>query len=98
MKAFLFLIVLSCSLPTSAVAISGSVFHDKNNNGTKDKGEEGIKGVAVSDQMNVVQTNAEGLYQMDAKGYGYVFISLPDGYKALKSYYLKISDAANGNL
>ena len=76
--------------------MSGYVFHDKNNNKVKDKGEEGIRGVAISDQFDVVQTNADGLYQLDAKGYGLVFISVPDGYKASKSYYLKTSDATNG--
>ncbi|MEJ1241054.1 metallophosphoesterase [Chryseolinea sp. T2] len=76
------------SLSALAIATSGYVFHDKNGNGVRDKGEEGIRGVAVSDQFDVVQTNAEGLYQLDAKGYGFVVISVPDGYKANKSYYL----------
>lgn len=80
----------------SAAAMSGYVFLDRNNNGIKDKGELGVKGVAVSDQFDLVQTNADGLYQLDAKGYGLVFISVPDGYKASKSYYLRTSEAANG--
>jgi predicted phosphodiesterase len=90
--SFIALALLS-SLASSAVSLSGYVFEDKNNNGARDKGEPGIKGVAVSDQFDVVQTNADGLYQIDAKGYGLLFISVPDGYKASKSYYLKISDA-----
>jgi predicted MPP superfamily phosphohydrolase len=89
------ILALFCSLSASAVSLSGYVFHDRNNNGIKDKDEPGIKGVAVSDQFDVVQTNADGLYQIDAKGYGLVFISVPDGYRASKSYYLKISDATS---
>jgi predicted MPP superfamily phosphohydrolase len=85
-----------CALSGSALSMSGYAFHDKNNNGIKDKGEEGIKGVAISDQVDVVQTNAEGFYHLEPKGYGLVFISVPDGYKASKSYYLKIRDAIKG--
>lgn len=97
MKRFtLFTLAVFYALSVSASSIAGYVFHDKNNNGIKDKGEEGIKGVAISDQFDVVQTNADGLYQLDAKGYGLVFISVPNGYKASKSYYIKISDATNG--
>jgi hypothetical protein len=94
----LILPIVFCSLSVSAIPLSGYVFHDTNNNGIRDKGEEGIKGVAVSDQVDVVQTNAEGLYHLDAKGYGFIFISLPDGYKTGKSYYLKTSDAIHGKL
>src|SRR6478609_5605460 len=100
MKQFYLIIlcVVLHSYSALATPISGYVFNDKNNNGIKDKGEEGIKSVAVSDQFNVVQTNADGLFQLDAKGYGLVFISVPDGYKATKSYYLKTSDATNATL
>lgn len=94
----LFILAVFCSLSASAIPITGYVFHDKNSNGIKDTGEEGIKGVAISDQVDVVQTNANGLYQLDAKGYGFVFMSVPDRYKANKSYYLKTSDATNGRL
>ncbi|HEY5826611.1 MAG TPA: metallophosphoesterase, partial [Cyclobacteriaceae bacterium] len=90
--------VLLQSHSSFATSTTGYVFHDKNNNGAKDKGEEGIKSVAVSDQFGVVQTDADGLYQIEAKGYGFVFISVPDGYKVSKSYYLKASDATNGTL
>jgi Calcineurin-like phosphoesterase/N terminal of Calcineurin-like phosphoesterase len=97
MNRFTFIILaVFCSLSVSAIPLSGYVFHDKNNNGIKDNDEEGIQGVAISDQVDVVQTNAEGLYQLDAKGYGLVFISMPDGYKAGKSYYVKTRDAVNG--
>ena len=89
------ILAVFCLQSVSAFSISGYVFHDKNNNGIKDKGELGIMGVAISDQFDVVQTNADGLYQLDAKGYGLIFISIPDGYKVSKSYYMKISDATN---
>lgn len=93
-RFFLIIHTVLCSLSVSATPLSGYVFHDKNNNTIKDKGEEGIKGVAISDQFNVVQTNADGFYQFDATGYGLVFVSVPDGYKT-KSYYITLRDVAN---
>jgi hypothetical protein len=40
--------------------INGSVFIDTNKNGVRDKGEEGIVGVLVSNQITVVATDATG--------------------------------------
>ena len=41
-----------------------------------------LKGVVISDGVEVVSTNADGIYQMkSAKKYGYVFISIPSGYE-----------------
>lgn len=46
-------------------------------------GEEPLAGVVISDGVEVVTTNAEGIYQMkSAKKYGYVFMSIPSGYEA----------------
>jgi Calcineurin-like phosphoesterase/N terminal of Calcineurin-like phosphoesterase len=64
-------------------AISGFVFVDNNHNGIPDKGEEGIAGVVISDQVNVVRTDDKGYYRIDhLAGNGFVFISMPDGYKS----------------
>jgi len=41
-----------------AVEISGVVFEDTNRNGTRDAGERGVAGVAVSNQDTVVTTDA----------------------------------------
>jgi predicted MPP superfamily phosphohydrolase len=82
--------LLATSL-TSFAGINGYVFIDKNNNGLRDANEEGIKNVAVSDQLNVVLTDANGRYEIDeVKGFGIVMITLPDGYKPSKSYWQKI--------
>ena len=97
MKRFTFItLALFYIQSVSAISISGYVFHDKNGNGTRDKGEAGIKNVSVSDQVDVVQTNADGYYQLDAKGHGLVFISVPDGYRTSQSYYVKTSDINGG--
>jgi len=98
MNRLIFIFALLASIHSIAANVSGYVFLDKNNNGIKDKGEEGIKGVAVSDQVQVVTTNADGLYHInEIKGYGLVFISTPDGFKPTKSYYLKITEGASND-
>lgn len=44
---------------------------------------KGLKGVAVSDGIEVVLTNSKGRYKMNSKKEnGYVFISIPSGYEA----------------
>ncbi|MBS1915958.1 MAG: metallophosphoesterase [Bacteroidetes bacterium] len=67
--------------------ITGYVFVDKNNNGKKDAGEEGVAGVSVSDQVIVVKTSADGAFSIsNPKGYGFIILSTPDGYKADSSW------------
>src|SRR5450755_1384078 len=76
---------------TGEITVSGYVFIDRNGNGIRDPNEPGIAGVAVSDQMNVVQTDANGTYRLTGvKGYGLIFISMPSGYKQYKSFWQKI--------
>jgi predicted MPP superfamily phosphohydrolase len=85
---------LLLSIAIHAQMISGYVFVDTNNNGIKDKNEYGIKDVVVSDQVNTSETDATGAYQLQAKGYGFIFISLPNGYNPLRSNWQKIGDNA----
>lgn len=43
---------------------------------------KGLKDVVVSDGVEVVLTNSDGVYQIKSeKRYGYVFISIPSGYE-----------------
>ena len=47
-------------------------------------GTEGIPGVVVSDGVEVVQTDKDGVYQFKSKKkHKYVFISVPSGYEAM---------------
>lgn len=59
-KHFL-LLCLACALPSLAAAqpaadIRGMVYDDVNANGTYDRGDKPLKGVAVSDGLNVTTT------------------------------------------
>ncbi len=96
MKSLLLQLLLLAHFASGAVTINGTVFADTNGNGVKDKNESGLKGVVVSDQVNVVLTDANGAYQLpDSKGFGVVFISMPQGFKAVKSFYQKIDNSLN---
>ncbi|MGQ0650247.1 MAG: metallophosphoesterase [Gemmatimonadaceae bacterium] len=60
--------------------VSGVVFVDANRNGRRDAGEQGIAGVAVSDQVDVTTTVSDGSYRLATAVLGSVFVSVPDGY------------------
>lgn len=91
MKHLFILLLCAGSLQAQAGSISGMVFNDANSNGIRDTGETGMKGVAVSDQVNVVVTDANGFYNLpNSKGFGYVFITQPNGFKAQRSYFQKV--------
>ena len=73
--------------------VSGVVFADANRNGTQDAGEAGIAGVAVSNQDAVVTTDAGGAFRLTGPGTGVVFVSMPDGYRAVGPFW-RATDAA----
>jgi predicted MPP superfamily phosphohydrolase len=75
------LCILLISAPAIAQSVKGVVFSDLNGNGLRDKNETGIANVAVSDQVQVVQTGADGTYSITKKGFGYLMISIPNGFQ-----------------
>jgi len=82
---------LSLSQNPAASFVEGYVFNDKNNNGTREKNEEGIKDVLVSDQVEIVATNAEGHYRLEHKSdRDYIFVSQPNGYVVKGSFWKSI--------
>ena len=79
------------------INITGQVFEDINKNGLKENNEPGISDVVISDQLEVVQTDKNGLYQINARNSNrIIFISVPSGYKTSGSFYIHIkTEAAN---
>jgi len=67
-------------LAQSGDRVYGIVFNDLNNNGILDENEPGIAGVPVSNQLDVVLTDAEGSYSLPIHKNGIVFISKPSGF------------------
>ena len=84
---FLVLIASLGSLPLQTAEVSGTVFDDANRNGTLDAGERGIAGVVVSNQDAVVTTDAGGAFRLASAGTGVVFVSTPDGYRAVGPFW-----------
>ena len=70
--------------------VSGIVFHDTNGNGIRDRGENGLSGVTVSNQDDVVTTGAGGVFQI-ARGQGIVFVSVPDGYRSVGQFWRQLN-------
>lgn len=69
--------------PPSAV-VTGSVFDDRNRNDTRDAGEPGVAGVAVSDGTAIVRTGPDGHYTLEIsterRAEDMVFITQPAGW------------------
>lgn len=76
---------------SSKILVQGYVYVDKNNNGARDKNEEGINGVQISDQSEIVKTNAEGFYRFEgAITNGYVYAIQPNNFVVRGSFWKKI--------
>lgn len=70
------------SLPALArgETAAGSVFHDQNGNGTRDAGEAGLPGVRVSNQREIVTTDAEGRWSLPVTDDTILFVIKPTGW------------------
>lgn len=83
----LLLLVTAHLKAQSNTLIQGTVYYDKNENGIHDKDEPGMAGVSVSDQVQVVVSDAQGRYEIRAsKGYGFVLVTSPEGYAPTASW------------
>jgi len=80
-------LAFALALGASRADVTGIVFNDANGNGVRDPGEAGIAGVAVSNQDTVVVTDASGAFRMTTSGTGVVFVSTPDGYRTVGSFW-----------
>jgi predicted MPP superfamily phosphohydrolase len=76
-----------------ATDISGVAFVDANGNGMRDQGERGLAGVAVSNQDAVATTDHTGAFRLPRGGYGVVFVSVPDGYRAVGPFWRRVVDS-----
>lgn len=78
---FLAIVILTVVAKAQDDTITGIVFEDKNRNGQFDAGEPGIADVAVSNQIDVVGTDADGRYVLPGREPMIVFITKPAGYQ-----------------
>lgn len=73
-------VALSSALNVFADEATGVVFHDTNENGIYDAGEQPVEGVAVSNGEDVVLTDASGTYTLSMNEVGVVFVIKPSGW------------------
>ena len=93
------ILLLLVAVPPQAQAptpVAGVVFDDANKNGRRDAGEQGLGGVVVSNQHDVVQTAADGTYTLPSAGYGVVFVSLPSGFGSVGHFWQTAPSPASG--
>jgi hypothetical protein len=75
------LFCLASGVAEAARDVTGVVFEDRNRNGARDSGEEGVGGVLVSNQIDVVQTDPKGRYRLRPPEEGFaVFVVKPSRY------------------
>lgn len=85
MKKVIIRSILFVSLTSSSVFaqdIKGYVYHDENGNGKKEKKEPGLAGVAVSNGVEVVKTDAKGAYSLPKRESQVIFVIKPSGYQS----------------
>jgi hypothetical protein len=91
--------LLAAAIPAATAgaqgaSVAGVAFVDANGNGVRDRNERGLAGVAVSNQDAVVTTDASGAFRLPSGGYGIVFVSVPDGYRAVGPFWRSVGEAA----
>lgn len=73
--------------------VHGTVFVDRNANGIRDANEPPLRGVVVSNQDAVVVTDSAGSFEIPPGPNGIVFVSEPDGYRAIGSFWRAVGDS-----
>lgn len=85
---FTILAFLLCCTAYGQEVATGYVFLDANGNGKKDRKENGIQGVAVSNGTDVVLTDKSGHYSLSVHDDNVIFVIKPSGYQSpLNQYY-----------
>ncbi|MFI5228599.1 MAG: metallophosphoesterase [Gemmatimonadales bacterium] len=85
------LAALPCAICAQQTSARGVVFADANGNGVRDRSERGLQGVAVSNQETVVVTDSTGAFSLPVGQSGLIFVSVPDGYAAVGTFWRKVS-------
>lgn len=83
--------------------ITGTVYHDHNENGRYDSGEQGIPDVRISNGRDIVVTDEEGNYEIGSDDNTTVFVIKPRGWTTTvdennipRFYYIHSSEGGGG--
>lgn len=98
------LFAIICPPILAQQTISGVVFHDQNKNGEFDNGEPGIAGILVSNGSDIVETDANGRYEIGSEDNSIIFVIKPrdwttnlDQNNIPQFYSILSKDGAGGN-
>ena len=86
-RADLPVIICLCLIMSNITAVeaqntvSGTVYHDVNNNQYLDSGEQGIAGVLVSNGSELTETDQAGNYTIDLEDNAILFVIKPSGWQ-----------------
>ena len=78
---FLLIQIFLCGYVHAQNQVKGYVYHDENGNGTRDRRERGLPGVAVSNGVDVELTDANGRYVLPVGDDNIIFVIKPSGYQ-----------------
>lgn len=71
--------------------IRGIVFSDINENGRREKGEQGIASIQVSNGLDITETDSQGYFELEKEG-TFIFLTKPNDFSITTSWYRIISD------
>ena len=78
---FKYLFVIACTVSASGADFAtGIVYHDANRNQKRDTGEQGIPNVAVSNGMDITETDAQGRWKLPSSDDVIFFVLKPSGW------------------
>ncbi|MAG94994.1 MAG: hypothetical protein CMJ48_14805, partial [Planctomycetaceae bacterium] len=75
--------------------VSGSVFEDRNGNGTRDAGEPGLADVSVTDGERVLRTDNDGGFRFQIRfdenpHHRFVVVTRPTGFRPTRGFFTRI--------
>lgn len=83
----------SATVARAQAPLRGTVFVDRNGDGIRQANEPGLPGVSVSNQDTVVLTDSTGAFALGRGPNKLIFVSEPDGYRAVGSFWRAIGDS-----
>jgi signal peptidase I len=81
---FVLIVLFFAAGHLKANIIKGVVYEDKNCNGTMDKNEKPLAGIAVSNGLQIVRTDKKGNYELSAQQGDVIFVIKPTGWTVSK--------------
>ncbi len=89
------LLVVPEMFSTQPSDVSGVAFIDANGNGIRDSGERGLANIVISNQDAVVATDASGVYRLPRRANGVLFVSAPDGHRAVGAFWRSMDETTS---